>query len=810
MAQLRRTTLALSVFAALCLSACGGGGGGGKTPRPDTGPPPVNPGNPGNPTPPGPAALAAPGNLVAAAGVASVTLSWDAVPGALSYSVYQATTPGGQGATAVLSNLTATTATVSGLAPGARYYFIVRAVNADGAGAASNEAQATPQSQAPTTALEIASLEFAQAHVLPAQGLNWTLPAASDESYHAIGGRAALAVVKLSAGNASNARLEGFANGAPLGALTLAPPSALPPTEDAGQAYATDAYSVEIPAAWMASGLQLRVVADNYLAGALHTPVIGADSEALVRILPFYLFGATPDNSMPLSRTALPPKDAADEIHAKWPVARLVMQSHPAQAVVWPALAVPPTHGNPAFMARAKDDKLDGFLAMAAIVNLISLMLDANGDDAGQVQGYVPLIMFDANGKLVGSGGGLGGFSVGVGNADYGGIFIHEQGHAMGAPHQGSAYQEGKYPYPAGSLAGSAWGYDQVNRRFQGPFVPSSASRYKNCRGDTFADLPRQLDAQGRCVRQDPMQSGAGDEAKGYRYATFSDYTAARFQRYYEGRTTVAGNGTRENEDGAVVFDPTYPGGYRLWDTLDRRWTAYTPFTPSSGLYGINRDLPERRDVPVHAIALSHSYAGTAEVSQFYPPLSFIGNLIGQIDPTDPVQRESIALGKGKYRWYCERFGCDYTLRVTYADGSQRHVALRNGFRGWFGADAAVPDSAKDPLNSDSLRRWVVHVPGDKPLRKLELLDTPMVWQGYPANPKVLFSRDIAASAVPACVELATVAVPASAAPPPRCGARTQSVAGAAAAMQSAAARSAAAQAAVAELRQRLRSALGR
>lgn len=767
MAQLRRTTLALSVFAAVCLSACGGGGG--KTPRPDTGPPPANPGNPGNPTPPGPAALAAPANLVAAAGVASVALTWEAVPGALTYNVYQATTPGGQGATPVLSNLTATATTVQGLAPGATYYFIVRAANADGVGAASNEARATPQAQAPTAALEIASLELAQAHVVPAQGLSWTLPNQS-ESYHAVGGRAALALLRLSANNAANARLEGFANGAPLGALALAPPSALPPTEDNGQAYASDLYSAEIPAAWMTSALQLRVVADNYRAGALQAPVIGADSDALVRILPFYLFGATPDNSYPLSESGVAPQDAVDEIYAQWPVARLVIQNHPAQAVIWPTLAVPPVDGKPAFLARAKDDKLDGFLAMGVMLHLISSLLDANGDDLGQVQGYVPLIMFDANGKLAGTGGGLGGFSVGSGGVGYGGIFIHEQGHAMGSPHQGSAYKEGKYPYVGGSLAGSAWGYDQIHRRFQGPFVPSSASTYKDCRADTYDGSPRQLDAQGRCVRQDPMQSGAGDQAKGYRFTIFSDYTAAMFQRYYEGRTTVAADGTHEYDGSAVVADAAYPGGYRVWDTIDRRWANYTPTTQSYGLYEFDGKLPQQRNVPVHAIVLSYSYAGTPEVSQFYPPLSFVGNLIRYVDPTDAAQRASIDPKTGPYRWYCQRFGCDYTLRVTYTDGSLRHVVLRSGFRDWFGAESPVVDGAKDPLNGSSFQRWVVQVPGDKPLRKLEMLDTPMVWQGLPANPTVLVSRDIASSAVPACMELPTSAAPASAMPAPRCG----------------------------------------
>ncbi|BAV96164.1 M66 family metalloprotease [Lysobacter enzymogenes] len=800
MAQLRRTTIALSVFAALCLSACGGGGG--KTPRPDTGPPPANP---GNPTPPGPAALAAPANLVAAAGVASVALTWEAVPGALTYNVYQATTPGGQGATPVLSNLTATSTTVQGLAPGATYYFIVRAANADGAGAASNEAQAVPQAQAPTAALEIASLELAQAHVLPAQGLSWTLPNAS-ESYHAVGGRAALALLRLSANNAANVRLEGFANGAPLGALALAPPSALPSTEDNGQAYASDLYSAEIPAAWMTSALQLRVVADNYRAGALQAPVIGADSQALIRALPFYLFGTTPDNSFPLSQTGTAPQDAVDELYAKWPMASVVVSNHPARAAIWPTLVMPPQDGKPAFLRRARDARGDGdgFKILGVVLNLLRNMLDANGEAPGRVQYYAPTIMRDLNGVDFVEGAGLGGFSVGSGGAGYSGVFIHEQGHAMGSPHQGTAYLEGRYPYLAGGLAGSVWGYDQNKRRFQGPFVPTSASSYKGCRGDTYEGMPRPIDAQGRCVRQDPMQSGDGDQAKGDRYTIFSDYTAAIFQRFYEGRTTINADGTRSYANSAIVADAAYPGGYRRWDTIERRWVGFAPKLISGSWSTDDGEFPLRRDVPVHAIALTYSYAGTPEVSQFYPPLSFTGNLMFSVDPSDAAQRASVTPRTGPFRKFCSDAGCDYTLRVTYADGSQRLELLPRGFRQFFaGGDGPVVEDAKNPLHGYSLRTWVIQVPGDKPLRKLELLDTPMAWKGIPANPTVLMSRDIAqsgaglrasSSGVPACEELAAVAAPASALPPPRCGASAR----------------AAEQAARAQLGRQLRSALKR
>ena len=772
MNALRRNTVALSITVALLVSACGGGGGKPWFPAP---------GNPGNPNPnpgnPGPTAPAAPTHLVASAGVGSVTLSWDAVTGASTYNVYQGLSAGGENSAPVQSNVSGLTTTLTGLTPGVTYYFVVRAVNSAGTSPASNEASAVPQAQAPSATLEVSSLELAQTHVLPAAGLSWTLSDAS-ESYHSIGGRAALAVLRLSATDASNIRLEGWAKNASLGTVGVAAPSALPPTESDGPAYASNAYSAEIPAAWMVPNLQLRALADNYQPGAWTAVSVGADSQAILRVLPFYLYGATPDNSFPLSVTGVPTQDTIDEIYAKWPVASLTAQNHPARAAIWPTMVIPPRGGNAAYLARTKDDQLDGFDTMGAVLGVLGRIMDANGERPAPVQYYGPLIMFNAAGSYEDPGGGLGGGEAGTGDADYRGIFIHEQGHAMGLPHQGTAYGQGKYPYVGGSLAGSVWGYDQTGKRFLGPFVPTSASRYDSCRGDTFDGTPRQIDDQNRCVKQDPMQSGSGDQAAGYRFATFSDYSTGMYQRYFEGVTTLKTDGTHEYSAGSVIADATYPGGYRRWDTIDRRWVNVEAVTVSGGLYGLDGGLPLQRDVPVHGIVLTFSYAGTPQVSQFYPVLTFTGNLMRYIDPSDPAQRASIVPDTSPdYWWYCRAGGCDYTVRVTYADGSQRHVLIQGGFRPWNQARGTPEASASDPLNGDSFRTWAINVPATQAIRKLELLSTPMVWEGMPASPTVLASRDFPTpllpenKQLPQCAELPTVTAPLRAAPTSGCGA---------------------------------------
>jgi len=95
----------------------------------------------------------APTGLTATSGNTAVTLGWSAPANnggaAISgYNVYEGTTPGGEATTAVstanLTGCTSSQCTVTGLTNGARYSFTVKAVNATGPSAASNESSATP------------------------------------------------------------------------------------------------------------------------------------------------------------------------------------------------------------------------------------------------------------------------------------------------------------------------------------------------------------------------------------------------------------------------------------------------------------------------------------------------------------------------------------------------------------------------------------------------------------------------------------------------------------------------------------------
>jgi hypothetical protein len=82
--------------------------------------------------------------LTATPNANTVALSWTASSGATSYNVYRGTSAGGESATAIATDITATSCSNTGLVNGTQYYYKVAAVNAGGTSPLSAEASATP------------------------------------------------------------------------------------------------------------------------------------------------------------------------------------------------------------------------------------------------------------------------------------------------------------------------------------------------------------------------------------------------------------------------------------------------------------------------------------------------------------------------------------------------------------------------------------------------------------------------------------------------------------------------------------------
>jgi Peptidase M66 len=603
----------------------------------------------------------------------------------------------------------------------------------------------------------IKSLEVAQTHVIPPEGKTWVGTNFAKYNLHLVGSREALVLVEFDPSQTiSKPTLEASINGQKLGQVALNAPDTLPKTEANGPAYSSTAFWAKLEKTWIKPGLELIVKSESTQASKPQAVKVGAPAEFTISTLPFYLFGLT-ESAVPFAQTASADQATRDEYFAKHPFADLSIKNHSAQKIIWPYIIVGPREGRAAQKVEYAEQQGDGYAVMSAILDTLGAMREANGDGPINRHYYAPLLMANKAGKYVHPGGGLGGSNLGTGDYAYEGIFIHEAGHAFGMPHANDGFGNGTYPYIGGSLKGSSWGFDQNKNRFLAPFVPSTAQTFKNCATDSFP-MGRQKDAQGRCIKQDLMQSGAGDQAAGDKYTMFSDFNASVVQQYLEGTTTLK-NGKHEYDGGRIFLDPSSDSGYSHWDTLESSFVPVPSGTTNKGLYGLDNGLPVQRDVPVRTIIITSSIAGSSDtngdgtisyadaitynpaITQIYEPVTHTGNLRRLIDPTNATQRASIVPDTSENPWYCKNAGCDYTLKVTYADNSEQFVALQSGFRGWFKTE--IPAAAIDPLEDSSYRVWGVNIPAAKSILKLELLETPEVWKGLPANPKMIASRTI-------------------------------------------------------------------
>jgi hypothetical protein len=624
------------------------------------------------------------------------------------------------------------------------YLFVVFPLAACGGG--SSGSSGSSASALAALPLTTTNAELAQTHVLPAAGnQNWTLTGSlGSMELHLVGQRSFLAMVDLTGLTPVNPKLEVVKQGITQVQIPLNLPASFPSTEASGAKYKASYYSATVPASYVVPGISLRAVADNYPASPLVSVNVGLDSELDIRTLPFYVFGATDANSYPIATTRAPSTAITVELFAKWPVAQLNVAQHPAGRVDWPYMVIEPRAGAAAYRITNSTQQQDGFATMSSVLNVLGVLRSANGESATNNQYYAPLLMLNSTGSYVSPGGGLGGGHVGTGDFSYQGVFIHEQGHAFGLGHADDEDNVGNFPYAGGSLKGSAWGFDAGRQRFIPPHVPTTSSNYATC---STAGFPkgRQMDSAGRCVKQDPMQSGSGDQVVGDNYTIFTDFNVGRMQRYFEGATTnSAASGTTpaySYSGGRVIVDSTSATGYSRWNSLLTMRVPVTPTTTQGAIFGFDGGLPLQRNVPVHSIVMTLSNAGTPNVTQIYPPLSYTGNLMRAIDPTSTSDLSLITPDTSTYYWYCRNGGCDYTVRVTYADSTTFHAVLQGGFRPFNQASGTPATITTDATNSSSYKVFGVNVPGSKAISTIELLSTPKVWMGMPVSPTVLASR---------------------------------------------------------------------
>lgn len=567
-----------------------------------------------------------------------------------------------------------------------------------------------------------AALLFAQSHVLPAEGLAWNLADTGQTRLRLVSGKPALALARIPTNGVSSASLEVRQAGSVVDTIPLRPPAQLPGS-DTGEAYPGDLWSARLPASLIVPGTDFRVVAPSQTNIVTATPDIGNDSSLGITILPFYLFGATPEQTQSIEDVTTIPESRRDEIWAKWPIAELDVKPHPGEVFSSGSLVIAPRNGDGAYVIESMGQQRDGFAAMSAVLMLLDNIRAANGEAGLALLYYAPIIGLGDDGQYFHPGGGLASLTrdVSVGDSEWSGIFYHELGHNFQLAHAADAFDAGNFPYQNGSLEGSAWGYDLSRNQFLSIFIPSSANGFTNCSQNRITS------SDGRCIKQDPMQGGHGDQASGYAFTMMADANAALIQRWLEGGAGRAGRVFMEDD-----------GTYTRWNEASGGRLVFTPSTSEGGRNGFLDGYPQNRDVDVFTIAFTISNTSALGATHIYPPLAYRGNLLRLFDPTNAADRGLIAPTTGTYNDYCLDRGCDYTIRVTYSDGTVLHRIVQGGFRQIGDPQGQVDEFTRDPLDPSSFGTFAMNVPGGKPISHVDLLYTPMAWNGLPADPTIL------------------------------------------------------------------------
>ena len=118
---------------------------------------------------------AAPVNVIATASNGQVALSWTGSANANSYNVYRATTPGGEGATPVLTGITTTSINDTNLTNGTTYYYQITAVNSAGESPRAGEVNATPFLASPVLSVAVVSGQIQLSFTASSGAVSYTL-----------------------------------------------------------------------------------------------------------------------------------------------------------------------------------------------------------------------------------------------------------------------------------------------------------------------------------------------------------------------------------------------------------------------------------------------------------------------------------------------------------------------------------------------------------------------------------------------------------------------------------------------------------
>lgn len=562
--------------------------------------------------------------------------------------------------------------------------------------------------RAENTGAGIARVAYAQTHLMEP---SWPL-------FGMTGGRPALLYVELSgSGAAPDVRVTARVDDRVVGSACLLGPAEIPSTLPDAPDFA-HRYTMTLPSSWVKPGLSIAVKAgrDSVFHSAT---VLGVTSPTELNLLMFdvdllHYDDGKPDPTPPSTfladfAAAMPATTTRlGRIPARFVLDKFVFGGNEAEPVLACRTDLVDRTGCRDYSGISDMDRL------AAVSRLAGAVARATGTSAygftyGNTQNFQP--------------GGWGGGKTFVGG-DYGGIFLHEMGHALDLPHwgEGSYGDAGPgrydYSYPYGGLNGQAsdgggrgqtWNYEPDTREFISPLcLESGNSLYGRERSDAM---------QRNHWCEETRRTGRGP------WDGFGDFSARAIQQFLHGNT--------DSSSGHVPYFGTNPW-YHLkkqmgWPNLaldgsGNRVLARGATQPQEARDEENYDFlrPAAWNVPVYTVFGTYHPAYPNE-TMFLKPAAYVGTLPALLDPTDSTTFANLKRSyNGPYGWYFYWGPNDLTFRFTYADGSTL-VALYpyDGVsRNW------TPGSG--PWRGDLLY-FAINIPAGKKLAKAELLYRPLV-----------------------------------------------------------------------------------